>query len=514
MKEDLFSKLNIKNYNNELEKILEAKDFSKDVKNLLLSMLYKVETSYHDYAKIKRNVENKNEFIEQILNNIKICKKIKLVKPTNDKAEELEKNKKTFKINKEEKEIEIFPNEKSLLYAIYYLGNEKMYLNEKYDYIRIAFPTMLNEGKDNNKVEIIRDFNAWSWNNNADEITNVTCNLIYQNLLILLGYEKLNGWMENKNYEDKVEILENDFCALYGQEKTKKMLNLIYKISISICAKRNIKEKERLEDEFNYIKKEYEDIKNKKEYLSKLSEKKKQQLEIIGQIDTVLKDEEKLLDAYEERNSKLPLYNKMMNVEHFKQILNKERKKALKVIEECNQNMEPKKYVEQKEKLKNEFELLEYINKDANKEVEEVEKIFMQCLQEKIEKAENKKEIIELIYMLRYYYFVPFSDKEYIKDKKSLRKVLEETTKVLIQKMYKYKMINKIFVQNETNQKIISKIFETRIMDLETLEIEALKQENIIKVNIYDKEDFEKSFEIPFDEKYKIKFGKKIKLFN
>ena len=70
MKEDFFSKLTVKNYNNELEKILEAKDFSKDVKNLLLSMLYKVESSYHDYAKVKRNVENKNDFIELILNNI------------------------------------------------------------------------------------------------------------------------------------------------------------------------------------------------------------------------------------------------------------------------------------------------------------------------------------------------------------------------------------------------------------------------------------------------------------
>lgn len=36
----------IRDYNNELEKILEKKSFSESTKNLLLSMLYKIETAY------------------------------------------------------------------------------------------------------------------------------------------------------------------------------------------------------------------------------------------------------------------------------------------------------------------------------------------------------------------------------------------------------------------------------------------------------------------------------------
>ena len=514
MKEDFFSKLTVKNYNNELEKILEAKDFSKDVKNLLLSMLYKVESSYHDYAKVKRNVENKNDFIELILNNIKMCNKIKIIRPASTRAEELENKNKTFEIHKEEKEIEIFPNEKSLLYAIYYLGNEKMYLNEKYDYIRIALPTLLNEGKDNNKVEIIRDFNAWSWNTNPDEITNITCNLIYQNLLILLGYNQLDSWMKSENYEDKLEILEQKLSNLYGETETKKILDLIYKISISLCAKRNNKERERLEDEFKYIKIDYEKIQNKKEFLTSLSEKKKQLLEKIGQIDTKLKDDKLLEEEYYARNETLPQYNKMMNIEHFVQILNKERRKALKGIEECNTLMEPKKYVEEKERLKKEFEFLEYLEKDIDEEMLKVQKLFLKAFQKKIEMAENKKEVIELIYMLRYYYFIPYNHNEYIKDNKKLIEPLKETTKTLIQIMYKFKIINKLLINSKTSQEIISKIFETRIMDLETIEIEITKQEEILKINIYDKEEFEKTFEIAYDAKEKIKTGKKIKLLN
>ena len=50
-KEKLISKLNIKDYNNQLEKILSKKTFTEDTKNLLLSMLYKIENAYEDYQK-------------------------------------------------------------------------------------------------------------------------------------------------------------------------------------------------------------------------------------------------------------------------------------------------------------------------------------------------------------------------------------------------------------------------------------------------------------------------------
>jgi len=57
-KRKLFSKLDIKDYNNELEKILENKLFSVDVKNILLSMFYKIENAYKDYKVIKQRSAN------------------------------------------------------------------------------------------------------------------------------------------------------------------------------------------------------------------------------------------------------------------------------------------------------------------------------------------------------------------------------------------------------------------------------------------------------------------------
>ena len=60
-KNKILSKFNIdiKDYNNELEKILESKLFSYDVKNLLLSMLYKIENAYKDYETVKVEVPSK-----------------------------------------------------------------------------------------------------------------------------------------------------------------------------------------------------------------------------------------------------------------------------------------------------------------------------------------------------------------------------------------------------------------------------------------------------------------------
>ena len=63
----IFSKITSNEYNNRLEKILDNKPFDENVKNLLLSMLYKIENGYNDYCKVKFNATQKDEFMEKIL---------------------------------------------------------------------------------------------------------------------------------------------------------------------------------------------------------------------------------------------------------------------------------------------------------------------------------------------------------------------------------------------------------------------------------------------------------------
>ena len=52
-KEKFLDRIVKKDYNNELETILETKKFDENAKNLLLNILYKIEAAYKDYEKVK-----------------------------------------------------------------------------------------------------------------------------------------------------------------------------------------------------------------------------------------------------------------------------------------------------------------------------------------------------------------------------------------------------------------------------------------------------------------------------
>ena len=100
-KTDIFlDKIVKKDYNNELEKVLEKKYFDENVKNLLLSILYKIETAYKDYELVKQDVEKKEEFIKKFINNKKDnCNDIKLVKLNSQESKVL--GTKTFLVEAE-----------------------------------------------------------------------------------------------------------------------------------------------------------------------------------------------------------------------------------------------------------------------------------------------------------------------------------------------------------------------------------------------------------------------------
>ena len=53
--DNFLEKIVKKDYNNELEAILEKKYFNEDVKSILLNILYKIETAYKDYKKVKQD---------------------------------------------------------------------------------------------------------------------------------------------------------------------------------------------------------------------------------------------------------------------------------------------------------------------------------------------------------------------------------------------------------------------------------------------------------------------------
>ena len=140
-KENILSKFISKDYETQLEEILEDKDFSEDVKNLLLSCVYKIEAGYKDYEQVKQIVEKKKDYLENILNIVKEkCNSIEIIK--NNKN-----SKKRYEVQKIKGQIKLWhPNEKSLLYALYELDDNPIYVDEKYRFVRVSLSELINVG--------------------------------------------------------------------------------------------------------------------------------------------------------------------------------------------------------------------------------------------------------------------------------------------------------------------------------------------------------------------------------
>lgn len=523
--EKLFSKLGFSDYNNQLEKILEEKDFSVDVKNLLLSMLYKIETAYKDYITVKKIVESKKTYIENVLRIIKEkCKKIVVVKDSSKEAKELEESGSNFLVDKLSGTIFLlYPNESLLLYTLYKLDDKQVYLDEKYNLIRNALSELLNAGENINNIEVIRDFNGWNWNTQAKEIPEITTNLIYQNLIYLLGIDFIKDWIHTDEIIDYVELVGKKLSELYGEENAAEILRQIYRISIIICVQKSETERKRLTEEKEILENDLNRLKNKKTLLEEIANIKKIALKRIKEIDNILNDKELLEKEYVKRNEKRPMYNKIFNITHLIEILNKERKKQLQIIEENNNLLEPKHYIETTSNLESQIKLLKDINLDNNEQeknkqkyVIDLQKAFIKCFNMKIENTKEKDEIINLVYMIRYYINIYINYNEMIKDTKELKKEITQIENKLIKKAYELKVFNLITEEESTNNEIIKNIVNTKIISIENISIELKQNEDSLEINIYDGDIFEKTIIIPIFEKKQLimKLNKTYKIFS
>ena len=493
-KNKILSKLsiNIKDYNNELEKILENKLFSFSVKNLLLSMLYKIENAYKDYETAKVEVPTKNEYLENLIGIIREkALKIFLVKPETPEAEELEKQKIRYKVDKENGEITCFQNELVILTALLELGEVDKELKVKYDYIKEPLNKMLNIGKIDSNIEVIRDFNGWSWDIVIKDINDIDYNFIYQNLLLLNGKDNIIN------------------------EKNKEINNIIDKLVIEKYIK-NKKNKKNMEDIKNIKKKKKKRLQlfeNKKEFLDKITNEKKEYTKKIEYIDRILNDNELLKKEYYARNEKLPNKEKIFSVSYLVGILDKERVEFLEKIDECNKLILPKEYVEQKNKLQIEYDFLSSIKEKIERnDLIELSTEILNVVKTKINKIneENKSDLIKWIYKIRYYRSIPLNEEEHIKDAKELDNLFKEIIELIIKKAQTLKIWD-VFSENaELTYKVLKEIFNTKIIKLENINIQCRYEEKTLYVEYYDDTVIENTVKIEMEN---VKIKKKIKLF-
>lgn len=554
-KEDIFSKINLKDYNNILENILEQKAFTEDVKNLLLSMLYKIENGYEDYEKVKVNVNSKKYFLKQIVKIIKEeCKEIELIKPLSEESKILEEKNVNYIVDKEKRKIIVYPNERMILEALITLNQTEILIEEQYELFKIGMQEVLIKGNRMNYAETIRDFNGWSWDITTSQMESKNINVVYQNLLMLVGNEFLQSWITgkesiteeeeidlpnneilrskyNENFgitkediqEDKkvdyIEKIYNKMNKKYGEENTKKYMTQLVKTVIAIGSNNNEEQRKIVLEKQTEIEQRLEKMQDNRKYLEEISNNKKEISKKIKQIDTILNDEKILKEEYIKRNSKLPNKQKIFSVSHLKIMLEKERKKHLETIKEYNKQIEPKVFVKTKQLLEEEFEFFKDIGVEEKNKVKEEKQIkelqakFLECFLDKIKKAETKKEISELIYELRYYKHLPFSETN-LGQIKQFEKRLQEIEKILIKKACEAKLI-KLFSQNEMlNKDILKNQFESKIINLENSVYILKYHKGVLKIEIYDTNIEEETKEIEIKEKVElqVKLNKKIKV--
>lgn len=508
-----FSKL--KNYNKLLEEVLEKKYFSGNAKNILLSMAYKIENSYDDYKTVKRNVKTKDEFLVETIYNVQnYCEHIKLVEPNSEKAELLKKYNVLALTNEKEKSILSFPTEMALLYAISDISPKYFYIDEDYT-LRKQFQYMLVDGYNQNNIEILKNFNGWSWFNEYDETLNFVNNLIYQNLLMLLGEKFLNNWKENYTQNvDNIYELKNKLSILYGKINMQRFYISMCRVLILNSRNRN-----KIIRKFDRVKYELERISNKKTFLDSVSEEKIEVTKRIKNIEIIMKKEILLKKELKKRNDKLDSDKRIHSVKQLVQILEREKNEYQKIINHLTEIVKPKNYLIYKEQLDQQYDIIKDLEEaDLEEEIVKLQKAFLSCMTQKLQNVHTRDDIIDMIYEIRYYRKIYMYHEKMVKDYKNIENRIEKLLKEIITISCKFGIINIFCMDINYNYELVSLFLDTDIIELEEIKL-LLKlnySKNKLKVIVYDKDIVEKEVELKFDlseKDLKVKLNRPVRIF-
>lgn len=504
-KKNILNKIVKKNYNDLLEEILEKKQFKENVKNILLSILYKIETSYNDLETVKRDVESKDEYILKIISIIeKKCDSIEIIKMTDEQNKI--PNGKTYMVDKKCKEIISYPIERKLLYAIAKIAKKDKIIKNKYFVLDETMSNLINAGNNIEMIEPLRDFNGYSWNIITQEIESIDHNLLYQNTRLLIGHKFLENWIKDEEIMiDYLESFQEKLEEKYGMQISKKYLDLLFKISILLELKFNNNKLDELLSEKQEIEKSLNEMKDNTKFIENVTIEKRKIEEKIRKIDTVVKDKEKLEKEYKTRNEQLPLEKKIFSMRILSKIMQDERDELVKEIEKLNEVIIPKNFVEMKRQLEEREKYLEVLDQeDKESYLDELkidlQKTFLDMFYKDIKKIETKQEAEKKIYDLRYYLLLPYDKEKSVKDEKRLNSQIKKIENALIQKSIEMKTINKISDDLKINYEILKNVFTVRIINLNNAYLkitkEKIKKQTKFYLQIFDENIFEEKLQI------------------
>ena len=204
--------------------------------------------------------------------------------------------------------------------------------------------------------------------------------------------------------------------------------------------------------------------------------------------------------------------------------MKKERDEKLEELEKLNELLNPRKYIYYKKEMEQKYEYLKLIEiddfeKEINKMLIKLQKVFLKVYQLKIQKTNEKSEIVDCIYEFRYYTVLPYNEKINIGEVKEIQKELQETRRLLLDKAQELKVIIVTSKNKEIDDEILKNIFTIRILTLEDIYIKLIKEKDKVYIQLFDDDIFEEKVELKdfgnINKKdLEVKVNKKIKVFN
>ena len=538
----------IKNdYIYEIEKTLEKKGITNEIKSLVMDTLFKIEETYPNYKRIKVDVLEKRDYIREI---VVALKKVDNIYIMNMQEKDILKCVTDTKIEKNARgyyDIEIYHNNLSLLYALQTIINEEYGINEQP--CSSAFDKILKIGGIYSNIEILRDFSGWNWNRNKIKNFNIYYDIIYKNLLLILGIDKM---IELKKTRQCIHFMKKYLVKKYKNDNVEKLMEILKEIVFVMSSE----EEKKLEIEANKkIIDMYMAMKDIKKFMQKVNEEKKKNNKLIAEYDKILNSHNVLEREYNEylkaieKSKNEDSSNGSLNINSIIDILDIEEddigkidKEEIKNIElfsiqifekrkkVYNKNLElskignPENYVEHKRILEEKIKyILDYekVKGDAKKEEEllenlmiEYQKIVYDMLEDRIEAIYTNEEVIDEIYRQRYIRYQNVLKDKYIYQISDLYQKMDKILHLIVAKAMKFDVLERVSEEENTNYAAVSPALKTEVLSLEEVKV-AIYTGKTTLLCIYDGNVLIKEIEL-FDVDPKlisIPTKKKIKLF-
>ena len=543
----IFKNIMKDDYIYEVEKVLEKKKITNEIKSLVMDTLFKIEETYPNYKRVKVDVLEKKEYINQIIRALKMVENIEVMYM--QEKDVLKCVTKTM-VDKNENgyyDITIYQNNLSLLYAL------QTIIHEEYGGNEIAcsdtFTTILKYGGIYSDIEILRDFSGWNWNRNSIKNINIYHDIIYKNLLLILGIDKI---IELKKTKQCIYFMKKYLLKKYKNKNVEKLIDIIKEITFVMGSE----EERTLELEANKkIIDMYMAMKDIKKFTQTVNEEKKKNNKLLAKYDKILnshkvleREYEEYLKNIEEKEGKLSKtslnLDKMIDtlesneeenigkiekvetedIERFSIEIFEKRKKIYNKNLELSKIGNPENYVQHKKLLEDKIRhILKYneVKGNSKKEEEllenlvlEFQKIVYDMLEDRIEVLYTNEEVIDEIYRQRYIRYQNVLKDKYIYQISDLYQKMDKILHLIVDKAMKFEVLERVSEEENTNYAAISPALKTEILFLEDAKLSIYTGKTTL-LCIYDGNVLIKEIEL-FDVDPKlisIPTKKKIKLF-